>query len=431
MSKRKKQPKGLTRKQISRARREARIQRTVLIGTGVVLVVVIGLIGFAILNDLVIKPGQAIAWVGDEKITLTEFQDYMKFEYTRITGGTPPEELGLDDASVSQFAQSTLDVMISNEIIQLKAAELGVEVSDDEVQEEIELAFGYDSGDTEPTPTGLPATAEPSLTPTFVYTRTPIPTPTLEPGITPTPSLTPTPTPSEEPTPTPTLAPTATPEPLTQAQYETNFDEYVKSVADVTGLSTARVERLIYEQVRMSMLTQRLADYLNFVVDETEALVHAAHILIRIEEIDTTDLDEEAVALAEQEAQEAALAAILAVQARLEAGEEFELLAAELSEDTSNAYKGGDLGWFGTGRMVAEFEEAAFSLLPGEISNPVLTDFGYHLIKLYERNDAAPLSEAEIESLRDAAFQEQITIWRAELGVEVSSIWLNNIPDLP
>ena len=69
----------------------------------------------------------------------------------------------------------------------------------------------------------------------------------------------------------------------------------------------------------------------------------------------------------------------------IEAGEDFAELAGVVSDDEGSAARGGDLGFFGRGQMVAPFEEAAFALAPGEISEPVQTRYGWHLIKVEER----------------------------------------------
>lgn len=106
-----------------------------------------------------------------------------------------------------------------------------------------------------------------------------------------------------------------------------------------------------------------------------EERVRARHILLRVEQNATAA---EAGAVLEQ---------IREIKTRLDSGEEFAALAQELSDDTSNIV-GGDLGWFGRGQMVPAFEAAAFALNPGEISDPVRTDFGYHLIKSELKEEA-------------------------------------------
>jgi parvulin-like peptidyl-prolyl isomerase len=70
---------------------------------------------------------------------------------------------------------------------------------------------------------------------------------------------------------------------------------------------------------------------------------------------------------------------------RVRAGEDFAKLAQEFSSDPGSKDKGGDLGWFGPGAMVPEFEKAAFALKPGQVSDIVETKFGFHIIKLDER----------------------------------------------
>ena len=91
--------------------------------------------------------------------------------------------------------------------------------------------------------------------------------------------------------------------------------------------------------------------------------VHASHILVETQETGQEVLD------------------------KLAAGEEFGSLAAEYSIDTGSKEQGGDLGWFPQGFMVPEFEEAAFSLEPGETSGLVQTDYGYHIILVHEKED--------------------------------------------
>ncbi|HEY0020099.1 MAG TPA: peptidylprolyl isomerase [Longimicrobium sp.] len=77
------------------------------------------------------------------------------------------------------------------------------------------------------------------------------------------------------------------------------------------------------------------------------------------------------------------------IQRRAAAGEDFAQLAAQFTEEPQGKERGGDLGWFGRGRMVPQFEEAAFKLQAGQVSPVVETPFGYHVIKVEERRQQA------------------------------------------
>ncbi|MBB6459832.1 peptidylprolyl isomerase [Flammeovirga kamogawensis] len=73
------------------------------------------------------------------------------------------------------------------------------------------------------------------------------------------------------------------------------------------------------------------------------------------------------------------------IKKRIEAGEDFGVLAKQFSQDYGSGRKGGDLGWHGRGELVPEFEEVALTIEPNEIEDPIESDFGYHLIQLLER----------------------------------------------
>jgi peptidyl-prolyl cis-trans isomerase C len=93
---------------------------------------------------------------------------------------------------------------------------------------------------------------------------------------------------------------------------------------------------------------------------------------------------------------------------KIKEGKNFAELAKALSQDPGSAQKGGDLGYFERGRMVPEFEQAALSLKPGEISNPVKTRFGYHVIKLVDVKKGEPANfEQSVESIRRQLISEK------------------------
>jgi len=93
--------------------------------------------------------------------------------------------------------------------------------------------------------------------------------------------------------------------------------------------------------------------------------------------------------------------------------DKFADLAREKSTDTISAKKGGDLGTFGAGRMVPEFEKVAFALKPGEISDVVKTQYGYHIITVIDRKEGEPKPFDQVKeqiraTLRNRALQDQV-----------------------
>ena len=112
--------------------------------------------------------------------------------------------------------------------------------------------------------------------------------------------------------------------------------------------------------------------------------VNASHILVAVDSKAGPDADAKAKAKAES------------LTARAKAGEDFAKLATENTDDPSGKENGGQLPAFGRGQMVAEFEQAAFDMKPGEIRGPVKTNYGYHVIKLTAKTAAGTRTLEEV-----------------------------------
>lgn len=103
------------------------------------------------------------------------------------------------------------------------------------------------------------------------------------------------------------------------------------------------------------------------------------------------------------------------VKAKLDDGGDFAELAAEYSTDTANAESGGALGAFGAGEMAPEFEEAAFGMEVDEISNPVQTDYGFHIIQVTGKTEAVEANlEDSKEQIKETLFDEALNTKYAE-----------------
>ncbi|CDO02745.1 foldase protein PrsA precursor [Oceanobacillus picturae] len=96
------------------------------------------------------------------------------------------------------------------------------------------------------------------------------------------------------------------------------------------------------------------------------------------------------------------------VKEKLDNGEDFADLAKEYSTDEASAEEGGDLGYFSAGDMVAEFEDAAYSLEKGEISDPVASQHGFHIIRVNDKREKEE-SIGEFEDVKDDLRRELVT----------------------
>ena len=148
-------------------------------------------------------------------------------------------------------------------------------------------------------------------------------------------------------------------------------------------LQQARLLASMYEEeVLVKAAKPSQAEIDTYVKAHPEEQVHARHILIATK---SAEMPTEQGGLDKP----AARAKAEEVLKRVKAGENFENLAKEYSDDGSKQ-NGGDLGWFGKGRMVPEFENAAFALQPGQTSEIVESQFGFHIIKNEGRRTGDP-----------------------------------------
>jgi peptidyl-prolyl cis-trans isomerase SurA len=133
----------------------------------------------------------------------------------------------------------------------------------------------------------------------------------------------------------------------------------------------------------------------------------ARHILIKPDAVNT---DEEVLIRMQQ------------LEIRLRGGEDFATLARANSQDTLSAAKGGSLGWLNKGDTVPEFEDALESLEPGEISKPVKTQFGWHLVQVQERrthDSTVDYERSKVKNLiRSRKYDEELFLWLRRLRDE-------------
>ncbi|TSC93460.1 MAG: foldase protein PrsA [Candidatus Berkelbacteria bacterium Athens1014_28] len=149
-------------------------------------------------------------------------------------------------------------------------------------------------------------------------------------------------------------------------------EEVSKVLSDLYGLSIKDFKELIADQI----LEQKLRD-------SVPIQIKAQHILIRLD------------AGADEKTTTAAKTKIDQILGEVKAGADFSAIANKYSEDTGSNQNGGDLGFFSRGQMDSDFEKTAFSTPVGQVSEPIKTQFGWHIIKVNDKKGSVDKSFAD------------------------------------
>jgi peptidyl-prolyl cis-trans isomerase D len=387
------------------------------------------LIIYGILDQFVFAQIRPVARVGSENISTSEFQKQVRFNRYRLIDqlrsltadpmmlqffGSYVQQIQTQLSSPTVIGQEVLDTMIEDVLIQKEAERLNITVTEEELNKELEQAFGfYPDGTPTPTITPTPfststlsaeqlalvpatATAAPTddAVPAEDLTPTPEETAALEEAATATPEVAPT------ITLTPTITPTATA--YTRDIFQENLDQYVDSA------KTAQFnEQDLRAFIRKQVLRRKLYEAITKDVSATAEQVWARHILVPTEEMAQVIFE------------------------RLQNGESFVDLAREMSIDTNNKDQGGDLSWFTREAMVAPFSEAAFNMSIGEISQPVQSESGFHIIQVLGREER-PLDASQLDQAKSVAFSDWLEKAKSETTVETyDERWIDVVPTDP
>ena len=434
-------PKQVTKKHVAKQEKEAKQTRFLLAGAIAVTVIVVVLLGYVLIDRYVITPNKIIATVGEKTIKVREFEPMVKYTrlnminqannyyyYYQMFGSygesflTSAQDLVLTLNNPTSVGEQVLNTMIEDILIEEEAAKRGITVTDEELAQAMQEAFNFYPNGT-PTPTVTPT---PVNTPTMSLTEiaiiqptdTPMPLPTAtstpegwEPTNTSTPTLAPTAT--SQPVPadaTPTVEPTATSMPTitptptvyTTQVFGSNLKEYQDNLKSY-GIPTDVIEK----SIRAQLLRDKVKEAITADLEPKQLQVHARHILVATESEANTVLE------------------------LLKNGEDWNNLASNYSTDTATKDNGGDLGWFGKGQMVAEFEEAAFALEPGQVSDPVKTEYGYHIIQCLAKGENY-LSATDFENYKTTTFNNWLQDLRdSRTDIVIEPDWTEFVPTTP
>jgi parvulin-like peptidyl-prolyl isomerase len=397
--------------------REQKQNRFVVIGFIIIAALIVGLIGYAFLYEGILKDKITVAKVNGAEIDNKYFQDRVRLErnsyiqqFLLLTAqsqfaGSDPAALEFYQNQLSQiqslldgneaFGKLVLDKTIDDEIIVQQAKSMGIEVTGAEVDEALQGLFEFfPNGTPTPEPTFVPY-ATPSITKNqeaiLKYTPTPAGTPITPPEI-PDATATPLPVDTEQ-------SPTATP--YTEELYKQNYQEYISSMADI-NVSEENLRTYMYHY----LLDQKVFSEITKDVTRDQEQVWARHILVKTQ------------------------AEALIVLDRLNKSEDWSAVTADVSLDTSNKGKGGDLGWFARGRMVKEFEDAAFALEAGKVSDPVETQFGWHIIQVVG-HETFPVSDSDYQTYQETAYNEWFNKIKETAEIKINDVYKDITPADP
>ena len=434
MAKPTQKPPVLTRKHLVGLERERFYNRLLLIGTMVVVAIVLVLVSWSWILEAFIQPGQVVATVEDTQIKGKDFiaraklyraqlvsnylSVYQEYAYMVSLFGADATTRGQIDQEYSNrlytfqyqllpevVGSLAINELVDDELLKREAAEMGITVSDAELEERIQFLFEYfpnGTPTTEPTVTTAP-TSTLSAAQFAIVSATPTASQTPIPSVTPTLAEEATSTPTTEPTVQATAALSPTPEPTATPYTLEGFQTAVAGYSEAVDVTEEDFRAVIYS----SLLREALKNAITADLPRTQEQVWARHILVAtIEEAE-------------------------AVLARLDEGEDWSALAAELSLDTSNKDAGGDLGWFPKEQMVEPFAKAAFELRIGQISEPVESEFGWHIIQVIGHEDR-PLSNEQYEQLRQQALNDFLQTLRDKYIWSIDEeTWQAMAPDEP
>jgi parvulin-like peptidyl-prolyl isomerase len=445
-----------------RARDRKRNLRLMLIVGGIVGVALV-LVLFGVVSELIIKPNSVLAQVEDETIITRDFWKQTRLrqselENQRVRLQLFSNQFGNSSLFASQIASinatlaspltlgtQVLNDMIEEAVLRIKAPEVGLAVTDDEVDEALreEVARGQGAL-TEPQATETAEAAIEATATAESFTPTPEDSADAESAATTDvpPSENLPEVPSEDP---------PTPEPptiLTDALYQEGLRTLEENLRENAGMSLANYREVIRGRLLRTKMSETISQDL---VSTTGEQARVRHILITVDpepenapppaetpaaEPESGDENGESTpapaaettadVVADDDKDDSppapeewnpdtngdgrvddaeALAFAQTLHQRILDGEDFADLALRFSNDPGSGSQGGDLGWAARGRYVPEFDEAAFSLEVGEISAPVKTSFGYHIIEVLERDDERPKEEAALQQEYAQAFQ--------------------------